>query len=84
VFEGRDLHESLEMVRTANDSNTAIHVLDPRGLMASGMQTSLLDTLAREAGATSIEPTTWMRPFIIEARSGDDRAEAIVPLRIKR
>jgi hypothetical protein len=47
---GGDLHQSLEMVRTANDSNTAVHVLDPRGLMASGIQTSLLDTLARGTG----------------------------------
>ena len=45
-----DQNTARDMVRTANDSNTAVHVLDPRGLQVAGGASSMLDTLAYGSG----------------------------------
>jgi VWFA-related protein len=45
-----DEHTARDMVRTVNDSNTAVHVLDPRGLAVASGATLLLETLAYGSG----------------------------------
>jgi hypothetical protein len=45
-----DQDTALDVVRTANDSNTAVHVLDPRGLQVAAMQGGMLETLAYGSG----------------------------------
>ncbi len=54
--DGGDLHQSLELLRTANDSNTAVHVLDPRGLIATRMYSSVLETVALGTGGDVHRP----------------------------
>jgi VWFA-related protein len=45
-------HQStaLDIVRMANDTNTAIHVIDPRGLQVAGASPAMLDTVASGSG----------------------------------
>ena len=45
-----DQNTAIDMVRTANDSNTAVHVLDPRGLQVAGSSSLMLETLAYGSG----------------------------------
>ena len=45
-----DQNTAVDMVRTANDSNTAVHVLDPRGLEATAGSALMLETLAYGSG----------------------------------
>ena len=45
-----DQNTARDMVRTVNDSNTAVHVLDPRGLEVSSGSTPMLETLAYGSG----------------------------------
>lgn len=50
---GRDMDDqslALDVVRTANDSNTAVHVLDPRGLQVAAGGAAMLETLAYGSG----------------------------------
>jgi VWFA-related protein len=39
-----------DLIRAANDSNTAIYVVDPRGLQVQGTLSSFLQTVAHETG----------------------------------
>lgn len=41
---------AIEMIRVANDSNTAIHIVDPRGLQVSSPAFGMLETLAHGSG----------------------------------
>ena len=45
-----DQNIAIDMVRTANDSNTAVHVLDPRGLEVAAGSALMLETLAYGSG----------------------------------
>jgi VWFA-related protein len=45
-----DQNTALDIVRTANDSNTAVHIIDPRGLQVAGGYASMLETLASGTG----------------------------------
>ena len=45
-----DQNIAVDMVRTANDSNTAVHVLDPRGLEVTAGPALMLETLAYGSG----------------------------------
>ena len=45
-----DQNIAIDMVRTANDSNTAVHVLDPRGLDVAFGSALMLETLAYGSG----------------------------------
>ena len=45
-----DQNTAVDMVRTANDSNTAVHVLDPRGLEVAARSSLMLETLAYGSG----------------------------------
>jgi VWFA-related protein len=45
-----DHHTAMDIVRTANDTNTAIHVIDPRGLRVAGGVAAMLETLASSSG----------------------------------
>ena len=45
-----DQNIAVDMVRTANDSNTAVHVLDPRGLEVTAGSALMLETLAYGSG----------------------------------
>ena len=45
-----DQNIAIDMVRTANDSNTAVHVLDPRGLTVAFGSALMLETLAYGSG----------------------------------
>jgi VWFA-related protein len=45
-----DQNTARDMVRTVNDSNTAVHVLDPRGLNVASGSTLMLETLAYGSG----------------------------------
>ena len=45
-----DQNTARDMVRTANDSNTAVHVLDPRGLAVASGSSMMLETLAYGSG----------------------------------
>ena len=54
-----DQNTALDIVRAANDSNTAIHVIDPRGLRVAGGVAAMLETLASGSGGErAYEPTT--------------------------
>ena len=45
-----DQNTALDIVRMANDTNTAIHVVDPRGLQVAGSSPAILDTVAYGSG----------------------------------
>lgn len=45
-----DQNTALTIVRTANNSNTAVHVIDPRGLQVTGGMDAMLETLAYGSG----------------------------------
>jgi VWFA-related protein len=45
-----DQSSALDIVRAANDSNTAVHIIDPRGLQVSGGTAGMLETLAYGSG----------------------------------
>jgi hypothetical protein len=45
-----DQSTAMQMVRVANNSNTAVHVVDPRGLQTVGDTAAMLETLAYGTG----------------------------------
>jgi VWFA-related protein len=45
-----DSSTALDIVRTANDTNTAVHVIDPRGLQVAGGSSSIFETVAYGSG----------------------------------
>jgi VWFA-related protein len=45
-----DQNTALDIVRTANDTNTAVHVIDPRGLQVAGGSPTMLETVAYGSG----------------------------------
>ncbi len=45
-----DENSARDIVRAANDSNTAVHIIDPRGLRVAGGMTAMLETLASGSG----------------------------------
>lgn len=52
-----------DVVRAANDANTAIYVFDPRGLMINGNMSDLLATLAYETGGEPIRTNDVVQYF---------------------
>ncbi len=45
----------LDLIRAANDNNTAIYVIDPRGLQVEGRLSMFLQTIALGTGGESVE-----------------------------
>ena len=45
-----DENSARDIVRAANDSNTAVHIIDPRGLRVAGGVAAMLETLASGSG----------------------------------
>ena len=45
-----DQNTAMDIVRMANDTNTAVHVIDPRGLRVAGSSPAMLDTVASGSG----------------------------------
>jgi len=45
-----DQNTALDIVRMANDTNTAVHIIDPRGLQIAGSSPALLQTVASGSG----------------------------------
>jgi VWFA-related protein len=71
--EGRDLavksdprssdDPAVDLVRTANDSNVAIHVIDPRGLRVGTRPNFFLDTITRDTGGELHRSADFKQPF---------------------
>ena len=54
---------ALDLVRTANDSNVAIHVIDPRGLRVGRRPNFFLDTVTTDTGGELHRTTDFKVPF---------------------
>lgn len=48
-----NFNRTTELIRTANDSNVAVYVINPDGITMRGMRTGILTDLARESGGES-------------------------------
>jgi hypothetical protein len=61
---GEESLAAMDVARTANDSNVAIHIIDPRGLQVSGYRPNLsLDTLTQETGGRVHRGNDLTEPF---------------------
>jgi VWFA-related protein len=45
-----DQNTAMDLVRMANDTNTAVHIIDPRGLQIAGSSPAMLQTVAAGSG----------------------------------
>jgi hypothetical protein len=45
-----DQHTAMDIVRAANDTNTAVHIIEPRGLQVAGSSPAMLGTIASGSG----------------------------------
>ena len=67
-----------DVVRAANESNTAIYTVDPRGLTARGASDSLY-VLAENTGGRTIANTNGLD---VALRAGRERGERVLPARL--